>query len=87
MLKTNPQTYKIKDWNAKTVIGSFYEKEFVLSKLWMSYYPEPENHIRHKGNIVLDISNYVTKKELEHAAAFDTAAKNILLLQKLKLTN
>ena len=28
----------------------------------MSYYPEPDNHIRHKGNIVLDISNYVTKK-------------------------
>ena len=28
----------------------------------MSYYPEPDNHIRHKGNIVLEISNYVTKK-------------------------
>ena len=33
ILKTNPWTYKIKDLNGKTIIGSFYEKELLLSKL------------------------------------------------------
>ena len=28
----------------------------------MSYYPEPDNHIRDKVNLVLDLSNYSTKK-------------------------
>ena len=28
----------------------------------MSYYPKPESHIRDKVKIVLDLSNYVTKK-------------------------
>ena len=31
----------------------------------MSYYPGPVSHIRDK--VVLDLSNYATKKELEHA--------------------
>ena len=30
----------------------------------MSYYPEPDSHIRGKVKIVLELSNYVTKKEL-----------------------
>ena len=46
VLKTNPWTYKIKDLNRETVIESFYEKELFLSKLKMSFYPEPESHIR-----------------------------------------
>ena len=35
----------------------------------MSYYPEPDSHIRDKLKIVLDLSNYATKNELEHAKA------------------
>ena len=49
----------------------------------MSYSPEPDSHIRHKIKVVSDLSNYATKKELEHATGVDTsdlAAKNNLLL-------
>ena len=49
----------------------------------MSCYPEPDNHIREKVKVVLDLSNYATKKELEHATGVDTsdlAGKKILLL-------
>ena len=34
----------------------------------MSYYPEPDIHIKHKVEVVLDLSlesNYATKKELD----------------------
>ena len=27
----------------------------------MSYYPEPDNHIKGKVKVVLDLSNYATK--------------------------
>ena len=37
----------------------------------MSYYPEPDNHITDKVKVVLDLSNYATKKEFEHATSFD----------------
>ena len=50
----------------------------------MSYYPEPDIHIRHKVKVVLHLSNYATKKELEHATAIDTsdlAAKKILCFE------
>ena len=30
----------------------------------MIYYPEPDSHIRDKVRVVLDFSNYTTKKEL-----------------------
>ena len=33
MLKTNPWTYKIKDLNGAKIIGSFYEKELLVSNL------------------------------------------------------
>ena len=33
VLKTDPWIYKIKDLNRENVIGSFYEKELLLSKL------------------------------------------------------
>ena len=39
----------------------------------MSYYPEPGCHIRDKVKAVLDLSNYPTKKELDHATGIDTA--------------
>ena len=31
----------------------------------MSYYLEPESHIRDKAKVVLDLSNYATKKEIK----------------------
>ena len=49
VLKTNPWTYEIEDINGEKIIWSFYEKELLLSKLWMSYYPEPDSHIREKS--------------------------------------
>ena len=45
-MKTNPWTYKIKDLNGENITGSFSEKELLLSKLKISYYPEPDSHIR-----------------------------------------
>ena len=32
----------------------------------MNQYPEPDSHIRDKVKLVLDLSNYATKNELEH---------------------
>ena len=37
----------------------------------MSYYPESDSHIRDKVKVVLDLTNYATKKELEHATGID----------------
>ena len=39
----------------------------------MNYYPEPDNHIRDKVKVVLDLSSYATKTELAHATGFDTS--------------
>ena len=39
----------------------------------MSYYPEPGSHIRDKVKVVLGLSNYITKKELDHATGVDTS--------------
>ena len=38
----------------------------------MSYYPETDSYIRDKVKVVLDLPNYVTKKELDHATGIDT---------------
>ena len=43
------------------------EKKLLLSKLQMSYYPEPDSHIKFKVKIVLILSNNATKKELVNA--------------------
>ena len=40
----------------------------------MSYYPEPDIHIRDKVKVVLNLSNYATKKESDHATGVDTLA-------------
>ena len=43
----------------------------------------PDSHIRDKVKVLLDLSNYATKKELYHATGINTsalAAKKILLL-------
>ena len=39
----------------------------------MSYYPKPDSHIIDKVKVVLDMSNYTTKKELNHATGGDTS--------------
>ena len=31
----------------------------------MGYYPEPDNYIRYKVKLILDLSNYASRKELE----------------------
>ena len=45
----------------------------LLSKLLISYYPEPGSHIRDKLKVVLDLSNYATKKKLDYATGVDTS--------------
>ena len=39
----------------------------------MSYYPELHSHIRDKVKVVLELSNYATKKELEHVTGINTS--------------
>ena len=39
----------------------------------MSYCLEPDNDIRDKGKVVLNLSNYCTKKELKDAKGVDTS--------------
>ena len=39
----------------------------------MSYYPEPESHVRDKVKVALGLTNYASKKELEHATSVDTS--------------
>ena len=87
-MKTNHKTYKIKDLNGEKIIGSFYEKELLLSKLYMSYYPESDSYIRDKVKVVLGLSNFATKKELEYATGFDTfdlAAKKDFIALKAEV--
>ena len=39
----------------------------------MNYYPEPDSHLRDKFKVVLDFSNYTSKKELDHATGVSTS--------------
>ena len=39
----------------------------------MSYYPQTGRHIRDKVKVVLDLSNYTTKKKIDHATGVDTS--------------
>ena len=39
----------------------------------LCYYLEPDSHIRDKVKVVLDLSNYATKKELDRATGIDTS--------------
>ena len=36
-------------------------------------YPEPHSHIRDNVRVALDLPNYATKKELDHATGVDTS--------------
>ena len=90
VLKTNPCTFKIKDVTVKKIVGSFYRKELLRSTLWICYYSETNSHIRDKVKVVLELSNYATKKELDHATGADTsdlAAEKDLLFWNMKLIN
>ena len=54
----------------------------------MTYYPEPDSGIRVTIKVVLDLSNYATKKELEHATGIDTfdlAAKKDFIALKAEV--
>ena len=54
----------------------------------MSYYSEPDSHIRNKIKAELHLTNYVTKKELEYAADVNTsnlAAKKYFIALKTKV--
>ena len=88
MLKTNPQSYIIKDLNEETIIGSYYEKELFSSKPKRSYYPEPDSCIRDKVNTLLELSNYYTKEEIEHGpdvATFNLADKKDFVALKAEI--
>ena len=53
--------------------------------LQIGYYPQPDSHNRDKVKVALDLSNYATEKELEHATFIDTsdlaAKKNFIALK------
>ena len=54
----------------------------------MSYFPEPDSHIRHKAKVVLESSSYSIKKELEHASGVytsDLATKKHFIALKTKV--
>ena len=52
----------MKDLNGEKIMGRFYEKELLLSKVWLSYCPDPDIHARNKIKVELNLSNYATKK-------------------------
>ena len=54
----------------------------------MNYYPEPDNIIRDKVRVVLNLSNYATRKELKDATGVDAsnlAAKRHFIALKAKV--
>ena len=55
-------TYKIKDLNQEKIKGSFYEEDLLQSVLSMSFCAEPDSHIGDQVDVLLDLSNYATKK-------------------------
>ena len=56
----------------------------------MSYYPNLDRHIRDKVKVVLALSNYATKTELEVATGIDTsdlAAEKDFIALKVEVDN
>ena len=55
----------------------------------MSFYTEPDSHIRDKVVVVWDLPNYATEKKnvASRVNTSNLAFKNILLLQRMKLKN
>ena len=54
--------YKIKYLIGKTIIGSSYQKRLLLSKFYISYYPEPHSYITVKIKVVLDLPIMLLEK-------------------------
>ena len=44
------------------------KKTLLQSKLQLTYYPEPDNRIRQKVKVVLNSTNYATKKSYNKQA-------------------
>ena len=74
VLKTNPWIYKTKNFNVEKIIGSFYEKGLLLSKLQISYYLETDSHDNGDVKVVVSLSNHAADKELNNAAGVDTSS-------------
>ena len=56
----------------------------------MCYDPDWDSHDRDKAKVVIDLSNYATKRELDHDTGINTTeltTSKVLLLWKLKLIN
>ena len=80
MLKTNSCTDEIKDCNRDKVIGAFMKRNYHL----VTY-----SGLTRQSKVLLYLSNYAAKEELEYAEdvnTFDLVAKKILLFQKLNFT-
>ena len=80
MLKTNSYTDEIKDCNGEKIIGAFMKRNYHL----VTY-----SGLTRQSKVLLYLSNYAAKEELEHAEdvnTFDLVAKKILLFQKLNFT-
>ena len=53
----------------------------------MCHYPEPDSHIRDKVKVILDLSNYATKKN-NHTTGIDTSildAKKYIIASKAEV--
>ena len=62
----------------------------MLSKLKISYHPEPDSGTRDKVKVVLDFSNYATETELSNATSVDrsnsAATSNVIAeVEKLRI--
>ena len=88
MLKTNPLTNKFQELNKEKMIRRFYEKELLLRKISMSYYPQPDSNVRNKIKLELDLYKIATKKELYLATRVgtsDLAAKKDFIALKAQV--
>ena len=88
MLKTNPITNKFQELNKEKMIRRFYEKELLLRKISMSYYPQPDSNVRNKIKLELDLYKIATKKELYLATGVgtsDLAAKKDFIALKAQV--
>ena len=52
---------------------------------WRIYYPETDSNNNDKIKVVLDLSNYATENELDHATGIDLAAKKDFIALKAEV--
>ena len=77
----------MKELNGEKIIGRFYERivvVYIINELLSR-----TSHVRDKVKVLLDLSNYATKKELIHSTAVvdtsDLAAKNDFMVLKTEV--